>query len=225
MTRRRIVMLLLAAIVPLIIGGIIAGIAIWYQSQSYVTAASARVSGPVIQVTTPASGRITWMPFDTGQTVTAGQTIARLQIAMPIAPNSTITTMVTEPIEAPRAGTIIRRYLHAGERAAAGAVLFNMVNLSDLYVVAEIDETHIGLVHIGEPASVYLPAFDQTINGVVNSLTPATNDLITAIAGNPASGAAASGSTPLIPVIIDIDNQGFPIVPGMTAQVTIQVTH
>ncbi len=225
MTRRRIVMLLLVATIPLVIGGIIAGIAIWYQSQNYITATSARVSGPVIQVTAPASGQITWMPFDTGQAVTAGQTIARLQVAMPIAPNSTTVTMVTEPIKAPRAGTIIRRYLYTGERAAAGAILFDMVNLSDLYVVAEVDETHIGLVRIGEPASVYLPAFDQTINGVVTSLTPATNDLVTAISGSSASSVAASGSTPLIPIIIDINNQGLPIVPGMTAQVTIQVMH
>ncbi|MCL4545544.1 MAG: efflux RND transporter periplasmic adaptor subunit [Chloroflexi bacterium] len=223
MTRRRVVVLVLIAIVPLLIGGSIAAYSLWYQSQNYVTAASARISGSVIQVTAPAAGEVMSLPFDTGETVTAGQTVARLQLAaQPVAGTQQAITTISDPIRAPRDGTIIRRFVHVGERAASGTPILDMVDLSKLYVVANVDEDRIGLVRVGEPASVYIHAFDKTVPGVVAALTPATSDLITAIQGAPR--ATSNGSTtPTIPVIVDFDSEGLAVFPGMTVDVTIQV--
>lgn len=221
MTRKRIVTLVLIATVPLVVGAIIAGFSIWYDSSNYVKSESARVSGTVTQVSSPANGEVMDLPFDVGDAVQAGQTVAVLDLA-PVAAAGTLSTglSVQDPIRAPVDGTIIKRYVHVGERANTDTPLISLVNLGDLYIVADVDETKVPMIQVGQPATVYLRAFDRNLPGQVGSMTPATSDLVTTAAGGQQQ---SSSATPTVPVIVYVDTQGLPVIPGMTADVTIRV--
>ena len=221
MTRKRIVTLVLIATVPLVVGAIIAGFSIWYDSANYIKSESARVSGTVTQVSTPANGEVMDLPFEVGDTVQAGQTVAVLDLA-PAAIAGTVGTgiAVQDPIKAPVDGTVIKRFVHVGERANADSPIVSLVNLGALYIVADVDETKVPMIQVGQSATIYLRAFDRNLPGQVGSMTPATSDLVTtATAGQQQS----SNATPTVPVIVYFDTQGLPVIPGMTADVTIRV--
>lgn len=219
MTKKRIVTLVLIAVVPLLVGAAIAGFSIWHDSTYYVKSTTARVSGSVVQVSAPGSGEVMDLPYDVGQTVQQGQTIATLNLTLPQGVGATGGDSVMAPIKAPMAGTVIKRFVHVGERAAAGAPLLSLVDLTKLYVLANVDESKVPSIQIGQPATIYLRALDKNIDGEVGGLTPATSDLVTTVTGTqPTTG------TPQVPVLVDFaTDPALPIFPGMSAEVTIRV--
>jgi HlyD family secretion protein len=71
-------------------------------------------------------------------------------------------------ITAPSNGTITTRMVDIGEVVAAGAPLFEVVDLDHLYLKVYVPEVQIGKVHLGLPARVYVDAFpDQAFPGTV----------------------------------------------------------
>jgi HlyD family secretion protein len=62
-------------------------------------------------------------------------------------------------IAAPADGIITQRLVNAGEVVAAGAPLFDIVDLDRLYLKVYVPEKDIGKVRLGLPAQVYTDAF------------------------------------------------------------------
>jgi len=62
-------------------------------------------------------------------------------------------------VRAPEDGTITTRMADNGEVAAAGAVLFTLVNLDRLYLKVYVPEALIGKIRLGLPAKIYTDAF------------------------------------------------------------------
>lgn len=62
-------------------------------------------------------------------------------------------------IRAPQSGMIVTRIRDAGEVVAAGAPLFDLVDLDRLYLKVYVPETQIGKIRRGLPARVYTDAF------------------------------------------------------------------
>lgn len=62
-------------------------------------------------------------------------------------------------IAAPADGIITQRLVNAGEVVAAGAPLFDIVDLDRLYLKVYVPEKEIGKVRLGLPAQVYTDAF------------------------------------------------------------------
>ncbi len=220
MTRKRVITLVAIAIIPLLVGGIIAGLSIWYDSTFYVQSDDARVSATVTQVASPGTGQVVDLPYDVGDTVQRGEMIATIDLAPNLAlGDSGSGTALRVPVRAPQTGVIIRRSVHVGERVASDAPIIATVNLSSVYVVADVDETKVPLLQVGEPATVYLRAFDRNFPGQVGGLTPATSDLLNVAA----AAQVANGATPLVPIIIYFDTQNQPVYPGMSASVSIKI--
>lgn len=217
MTRRRVIVLMLCAIVPLVIGAAIAGISIWYNSTYYVTATSARVSGDAVQLAAPAAGNIATLGDAVGAAVQQGDILGWLDVT----PNGgAIANSVRAPLRAPISGTIIRRYALPGDYVATGAPIFQLVDMNSLYVLATVDEDKVPLVTPGETATVYLQALDTNVQGEVENMTPATADLVTTAT---AAQTQNAGSVPQVPVTLRFAYAGLNVFPGMSAQVTIRV--
>jgi len=62
-------------------------------------------------------------------------------------------------LTAPASGIITQRLVNAGEVVAAGAPLFDIVDLDRLYLKVYVPEKDIGKVRLGLPAQVYTDAF------------------------------------------------------------------
>ena len=86
------------------------------------------------------------------------------------------------PIRAPFEGRVIMRDLTRGEVVDAHRTLFTIANLSDVWVVANVPEKDVELIHKNEPvtfiAAAYPHAFFQgTVTYVGDVLDPATRTL------------------------------------------------
>lgn len=64
-------------------------------------------------------------------------------------------------IRSPQAGVVLMKLREAGEVVAAGAPLFDLVDLDRLYLKAYVAEKEIGKLKLGLPARVYVDAFPE----------------------------------------------------------------
>jgi HlyD family secretion protein len=74
-------------------------------------------------------------------------------------------------IKAPSSGQIIDIYVRPGE-SVAGQRLLSMGNTDEMYVVAEVYETDVGLVEVGQTATITSRngAFEETLTGTVEEI-------------------------------------------------------
>jgi HlyD family secretion protein len=117
-------------------------------------------------------------------------------------------------IVAPMNGTILTRTVSEGQviqsasqNVSGGTTLFTMANLAEMQVVALVDETDVGALQAGMPATVKVDAYpDRTFDGKVLKIEPQ---------------AVVSQNVTNFNVIIDLDNRDRLLKPGMNAEVTI----
>jgi Cu(I)/Ag(I) efflux system membrane fusion protein len=110
------------------------------------------------------------------------------------------------PIVAPISGHIIRKEVHEGQYVPEGTVLFEIADLSRVWVDAQIYEDQLALVRVGQPVEATVPAFPgEVFKGIVALIAPALD---------PATRTAA--------VRLDLDNTGNRLRPGMYATVILK---
>lgn len=75
-------------------------------------------------------------------------------------------------IRAPRAGQILQRYVEPGEAVSAEAPVLALGDTSQMQVVAEVYETDVGLVRVGQSVAITSRngAFDETLTGTVDQI-------------------------------------------------------
>ena len=119
-------------------------------------------------------------------------------------------------IQAPLAGTIIQRSAEEGQviqsasqNVSGGTTLFVMANLERMQVRALVDETDMGAIRAGLPATVVVEAFpDRRFRGTVQKVEPQ---------------AVVEQNVTMFPVIVDLDNRAGFLKPGMNAEVTVLI--
>lgn len=74
-------------------------------------------------------------------------------------------------IRAPRDGRVLRIITHAGETVSSNGIL-DLGNTNQMFVVAEVYETDVGLVKVGQPATIASRngAFSETLSGKVSEI-------------------------------------------------------
>ncbi|HXV17605.1 MAG TPA: efflux RND transporter periplasmic adaptor subunit [Gemmatimonadaceae bacterium] len=121
-------------------------------------------------------------------------------------------------VRAPVAGTVIEKDVALGQVIASGTgsfgggtTILKMADLTKVRVRALVNETDIGKVRAGLPASVTVDAYpDRPFQGVVEKIEPQ---------------ATIQQSVTMFPVLISIDNRGGLLMPGMNGEVSIETDH
>lgn len=119
-------------------------------------------------------------------------------------------------VSAPVAGTIIDKPVSLGQviasatnSASGGTVLLKMADLTKVRVRALFNETDIGAVVPGQPATVTVDAFpDRPFGGIVEKIEPS---------------AVVQSSVTMFPVLVTLDNREGLLKPGMNGEVTVLV--
>ena len=119
-------------------------------------------------------------------------------------------------VNAPVAGTIIEKPVSLGQviasatnSASGGTVLLKMADLTRVRVRALFNETDIGAVVPGQPATVTVDAFpDRPFGGTVEKIEPS---------------AVIQSSVTMFPVLVTLDNREGLLKPGMNGEVTVLV--
>jgi HlyD family secretion protein len=119
-------------------------------------------------------------------------------------------------IRAPLSGTIIAKNVELGtvissptRDVGGGTVLLRMANLDTVQVRAMVDETDIGKIAPGLPASITVDAFpDRKFEGSVLKIEPQ---------------ATVNQNVTMFPVLVRLANPGHALKPGMNGEVEVHV--
>ena len=113
----------------------------------------------------------------------------------------------TVTLRSPSSGIVTEKKAFQGMRFMPGEALFQVTDLSSVWVVADVFEQDVGLVKSGAKASVTLPAYPgQTFIGAITYIYPTLKP-----------------DTRTVPVRIELANPKLLLKPAMFAQVDVQL--
>jgi len=113
----------------------------------------------------------------------------------------------TVTLRSPVSGIVTEKKAFQGMRFMPGEALYQVTDLSAVWVVADVFEQDIGLVKTGAKASVTLPAYPgQTFGGTITYVYP-----------------TLKAETRTVPVRIELSNPRQLLKPAMFAQVDVQL--
>jgi membrane fusion protein (multidrug efflux system) len=146
--------------------------------------------------------------------------IARAQVEAARAQLGVVETQIQAArVTAPISGVVARRSYSQGEVVQPGATILVINDLSDVWVVANYEETKIRLIRPGDPVRIRVDAYPQLrFNGRVAQVAAA-------IVPPPFSIGESTKVTQKIPVKIAFESipSGAVLVPGMSVETTVKV--
>lgn len=194
----------------IIVGLGIGGYYYYYMQSSFIQTEDAKVKGDIVSISSLASGTLEDWQAEEGQEVGKGQVLGKINTGQQILD-------ITSPID----GTIIKSEFSTGQLAATGQTLAQVVDLGNLRIEANIEETAIKDVSVGQEVDITVDAEQNTkIKGTVTKIGKATNSTFSLLPQQPASG-DYNKVTQHIPVTIEMKSYPDTIVPGMNATVRI----
>ncbi|MGC5327508.1 efflux RND transporter periplasmic adaptor subunit [Brevibacillus sp. SYSU BS000544] len=216
MKRKGILMTILALF--LVVGGGV-GYYYWYQSANFIKTEDARVAGDLYRVLPRMSGKISSVDVKEGDAVLADQILGQLDRTT-VPSNNLDLSLLRSPIN----GTVIKTLVRPGEVITVGQNAALVVDLKKLYVSANIEETEIDRLRVGEPVDITVDAFPgKELHGQISEIGHATNSTFSLIPAINTSGNFVK-VTQRIPVKISInDSHEVDLYPGMNTAIKVHV--
>lgn len=213
----RIILINVLVLVALAIIGA-AGAYYYTQSTNYVTSQDANVTSASVPAIALQPGIVRTFSATVGQRVTKGQVLGT-EALTPVTKGAPSTVNLV----APATGTIAVVDAVPGQTVGTGSPLFTEVKLGSVYVVANIPETKIHSLKVGQTVDITVDAEPGvTFHGAVQAISPATQSFFSLI-----PTAATSGSytkvTQRVPVTISINTAGYTLLPGESCEVRIHL--
>lgn len=210
-------LLLLNIIILLIlVGGGVGGYAYYNGAVNYLSTDNAQITGQQVTIAAPANGKLTDWEGKLGDHFSKDSKVGT--ITTTDANGKPIDMNVTMPTD----GTIVQNSGVQNSFVAAGTPLAKEYDFNNLWVTANIEETKIDEVTIGQDVDIYVDAFpNNTLKGKVQQIGLATAGTFSLLPSSNNTGNYTK-VTQVIPVKITIDdNKGVAIVPGMNVTVRI----
>lgn len=232
--RRRLGQVRLAAIVVVtaiaLIAGGLAAYRFWYDSTHFVATNNAQIAGRLTQVGGPTAGRVVSIRYDIGERVERDAVVAVLQVPVPVGTTSSgvprleyrATSDSLIEVRAPISGVVIARGAAAGDTVPAGHALLTLVDPTQLWVTANIEETQIRRIQLGQPATVTVDSLAIDMPGRVVAITPASAATFSLLPQQNFSG-NFTHVTQLVPVRIALDTTDPRLMIGTSTSVRIEV--
>jgi membrane fusion protein (multidrug efflux system) len=124
-------------------------------------------------------------------------------------------------VKAPVSGVVALKSVEEGEVVVSGQQLFNISNPADVWVAANIEETYIGRIKIGQRAEFTIDAYpDKNFIGQVSEVGPAARSQF-ALLPTENSSANFTKVTQRLPIKIKVDSSEEVLKPGMSAIINI----
>jgi len=207
-------------LLAVIIGGGATGYYFYNQSVTYIKTDNAKVDGQLITISAPASGTLIDWVVEPGKAVSAGEKLGTIQV--PPNPQSDQKEPVKMDIVAPTACTIVQQNIVKNTLVGAGSPLAYAFNMDQLWITANIQETDIGDVKIGQDVDIFLDAAKgNRLTGKVNQIGLTTAGTFSLLPSSNNTGNYTK-VTQVIPVKISLDGyKGLYLVPGMNATIRI----
>jgi len=228
LTRR--VLLPVLAVVLVVVA--VFGFNAYREGQLYVSTDNAQLTGQPVQVGSMNAGRLESIAPSIGASVRKGDVIA--QVALPSQmgmgqngqPKFGFLGVgdTRVDVQAPVDGIVIAEPVAIGASVAAGQAIVSIVDPTQLWVNANIEETNIGRVKVGQPVTVHVDALGIDVPGKVDAVTPATAGTFSILPSSNASGNFTK-VTQLVPVRISVNLGSQPLLLGANVEVKIRVSN
>lgn len=220
MNSMRIFVMNVVVIFVIIIAGFL-GYYYYTQSTTYLKTNNAQVTGQQMTVTAPATGHLTDWKGKAGTIYKAGDVIGTVETTGAASQTSGAASSSAN-VTMPTDGTLVQTSAYANEVVSPGTPLGYAYNMNNLWITANIEETELKNVKLGQTVDVYIDALpNQTFTGSVEQIGLATASTFSLLpTGN--TNANYTKVTQVVPVKISLsDSQGAGLVPGMSAEVRI----
>jgi multidrug resistance efflux pump len=189
----------------------------WYENTYYVSTDDARVSADLVSVTPQITGKLLEINVEEGDTVTKNQILARQEM------NGLPDTSVDQSLmRSPINGIIVKKQGTIGELWSAGQTLVTLIDPNKLYITADIEETKLGKVRVGQTVDINIDQFNsQKFTGKVRSVGEAANSALSLLPSS--TSGTFTKVVQRIPVKIELNKFNNKILPGTNAIVKIHV--
>ncbi len=209
-TRSRVIFIVVSVIV---VGGIITGIYLGYQSYKYVSTDNAQISGARVDIkATSTVGQLINVDVDYGSYVEKGQEIAT--IGMPRYDNPTLQQGVKDnplgsaSIESPVNGYVAYVWAYPGQWVSAGSPIVTVYDVSSPWVIANLSEADLYKIEPGQDVEISIDSLGGLkLKGNVVGIAAASAATFSLLPANNTTGNFIK-VTQLVPVKISIDNPG-----------------
>ncbi|SDN38957.1 Barrel-sandwich domain of CusB or HlyD membrane-fusion [Paenibacillus sp. yr247] len=215
--KRKLVLIIILAV--MVISGATIGGYYWYQDANYIATDNARLSGDIYRVMPRIAGKINTLGIKVGDTVVADQIVGQQDIT-----NLSNSLLDQATLRTPIGGTVIQTAAKVGEVVAPGQSVAMIVDKSALFVSADIDETKIQMVHIGQLVTFSVDTYSGTeFQGKVTEIGQATASTFSLLPTTSSSGNFTKVTQRLnVKISID-DHRGLDLAPGMNASIKIHI--
>jgi multidrug resistance efflux pump len=224
---RRVLLPILAVV---LLSVAVVGFNTYREGQLYVSTENAQLTGQPVQVGAMNAGRVEAVMPNIGASVHKGDVVAQValpsQVGMGQAGQPKMGFLgagdTRVDVQSPIDGVVIAEPVAIGSNVAAGQAIVSIVDPSQLWVNANIEETNIGRVQVGQAVTVHVDALAADIPGKVEAITPATANTFSLLPSSNASGNFTK-VTQLVPVRISVNLGNQPLLLGANVEVKIRV--
>lgn len=222
-TRGRVIFIVIAVVV---VGAIVTGVLLGYQSYRYVSTDNARITAPLIYVTALNASQIISLDVQEGSYVEKGQKIATVGQPRPANPADRQgvkeTPMGRATIESPVDGYVAAVWSYPGQVLGAGTYIVTLYDISDTWVIANISEGDLYRIEPGQDVEISVDSLGGLkINGKVEGISAATAATFSLLPQNNTTGNFIK-VTQVVPVRISVENPGnYILIPGTSVEVKI----
>src|SRR5689334_7921294 len=179
--RRRVPIrrILLIAVPLLLLLGAAFAYSTWRDAQQFVTTDNAQIAGQPVAIGSMNAGRVTDINVKVGDAVRRDVVIARVELPSQVGmaqngqPKLDFLGAADTRVEvaAPFDGVVMSVPTAVGASVAAGQTIASIVDPSQLWVNANIDETSIDRIHVGQSVEVHVDALNADVPGRVDAIT------------------------------------------------------
>ena len=158
------------------------GINFYRDGLLYVSTDNAQLTGTPVQVGSLEAGRVASITPKVGATVHRGDVLALVDMPSQVGATPTGapkmdflgTTETRVAVTAPIDGVVIAEPAAVGTTVTAGQPIITLVDPTRLWVNANIEETKVARLKVGQEVDVHVDALGETVVGRVEAITPAT---------------------------------------------------
>jgi multidrug resistance efflux pump len=221
---------LLPVLAVVLIAAALFGFNTYREGQLYVSTENALLTGQPVQVGSMNAGRVESIVPSIGSSVRKGDVIAQVALPSQVGMGQNGQPKMgflgagdtRVDVQAPIDGIVIAEPVGIGATVAAGQAIVSIVDPTQLWVNANIEETNIGKLKIGQPVTVHVDALSADIPGRVEAVTPATANTFSLLPSSNASGNFTK-VIQLVPVRISVNLGNQPLLLGANVEVKIRV--
>lgn len=181
---------------------------------------NAAVAGSVVSVYAPVSGTLRTWDTSLGQNVTAGTPLGTMRVE-----GAGGAQFSFVEIKAPIDGIVVQSSAVIGQQLfpGTGGPLAVVADTANLWVIANVNETDLHRVKVGQPVDVTVDAVPgTTFSGMVEALTDATQSTFSVFPALNANGSFTKVAQ-VVPVRIRLAPHGSRLAVGESAEVVIHV--